>query len=165
MKNKGFTLIEVVIYIALFSIIITGAFVTAYNLFENTSKLESNSYIQNEGNFVMKKIEWALSGISSTTSDVISPSTSYPYTVSGILNIKKYYLGEKMNVKIQYDGTNKRILFSEKGSSLSPITTDNVKVTKLEFQYIPSSGSSPFGITANITINGKDFTVTKYIRK
>lgn len=146
--QKGFTLIEVIIYIALFSFLIGGAFITAYQLIDSSGKLSAKTTTQAEGNFVMRKFNWALTGISSfiNTSDT--------------LHLNKY---DGNQIDIQKNGT--KIEMKESSGSFLPITTDNVQVTSLEFQFIPASGSGPAGITATAKINGLDFTITKYIRK
>lgn len=164
-NSKGFTLIELIMYIALFSIITTGAFITVYQLLESSDRLSKQSMVQSEANFVLRKIDWALEGLSTTTSDVLSPATFYPYQKSSTLSIKKYYMGEKMDVLIQYNGTTQKIMFKEKTNTSAPITSDNIHVSKLEFQYIPGIGSSPPGIAATFIINEKTFMLTKYIKK
>ena len=58
-----------------------------------------------------------------------------------------------------------KIEINENGVGYIAITTINVKPTCLEFTDIPAAGSAPPGITATTTIDGKDFSITKYIRK
>ena len=169
--KKGFTLIEVIIYIALFSILMGTAFITAYQLIDGSGKLSIKNTIQEEGNFVMRKIDWALTGISNDLTEILNPPQVSPYT-SSTLSIKKWIdvagIPTKIPIIIQYDGTSS-ILMQENINQILPITTVNVKVTFLQFQFIPASGSGPAGIKADFIIT-KDgvpfpFTITKYIRK
>ncbi len=162
--KKGFTLVETIVYIALFSIIMTGAFVTAYQLIVGSDRLNTKKTIQSEGNFVLAKIGWALDSVSTSSAEIISPPQTPPYT-SNTLSLKKYYLGEKISVSIQYDAVNKAVLFQEGSGPLVPITTNNVSISKIEFRFMPPTGSSPAGLAATTTINGIDFAITKYIRK
>ena len=162
--KKGFTLIEVIIYIALFSLLMGTAFVTAFGLIEGSGKLSAKTTTQEEGNFVLRKINWALTGISNDTADITNPPKVSPYT-SNTLSIKKWLTGTKIPVEIDYDAINRRIMMKEGTGSLLPITTNNVKVTNLQFQFISSSGSGPAGITATAIIDGINFSITKYIRK
>jgi len=105
-KNKaGFTLIEVVIYIALFSILMGSAFIVAYQLIQSSGNLSTKNTIQEEGNFVIRKLDWALSGADPTT---VSPSSGN----SSALSLTKY-----------------------NGNTFLPITTDNVTVSALNFKY------------------------------
>src|SRR3990167_4074727 len=87
--KKGFTLIEVIIYIALFSLLMGSAFVVVYQLIEGSDKLSVKNTTQEEGNFVMRKFNWALTGISS----INSPSSG----TSNILKVTKYG-GNKINI-------------------------------------------------------------------
>ena len=163
--KKGFTLIEVIIYIALFTILMGTAFVTAFELIDGSNKLNQKNTTEEEGNFVMRKINWALTGISNDISDIASPSIFYPYATSSTLSINKWQEGVKIPVVIQYNAASSSIMMQENVSSPLPITTDNVKVSNLAFRFIPASGNGPAGVVATTTINGIDFVLTKYIRK
>ena len=65
--TKGFTLIETLLYLALYAIIVGGAVATAYAIAagENMTKVQIN--LLQEGNFILMKMEWALSGAQSAT--------------------------------------------------------------------------------------------------
>lgn len=163
-NNKGFTLIEVLIYIALFSLLMGTAFMTAFNLIDGSGKLSAKTTTIEEGNFVLRKINWALTGISSDTADIVNPPKVFPYTNS-TLSIKKWQSGTKVPIEIAYDAVSNRIMMRKGGGPPLPITTANVKVTNLQFEFIPSVQSGPAGIKATATIDGKDFSITKYIRQ
>src|SRR5581483_3447430 len=64
----GFTLIEVVVYLALFAILFGGAVLAAYNIVESSGRNQSKADIQQEGEFIIGKINWALSGAASVSS-------------------------------------------------------------------------------------------------
>jgi prepilin-type N-terminal cleavage/methylation domain-containing protein len=151
--NKGFTLIEVIIYIALFSLLMGSAFVTAYQLIDGSGKLSTKNTVQEEGNFVMRKLNWTLTGISNIT----MPSKTN--LTSTTLAITKYD-GNVMNVRLAGDV----IEIRENGGAYLPITTANVKVSDISFEFIPAIGSGTAGIKATITINDSVFTITKYMR-
>lgn len=168
MKNnhhKGFTLIEVIIYLALFSILLGSAFVIAYQLIDGSDKLSVKNTIQEEGNFVMRKINWVLTGVQTITTPSAGTPNSNTLTVTKYGNNKvEICLDSKIKI---HEGN----FVSCTDASYLPLTTDNVtvKASSLNFQYIPASGSGPFGITATfiITKDGIDFpfTITKYIRQ
>jgi prepilin-type N-terminal cleavage/methylation domain-containing protein len=160
--KKGFTLIEVIIYIALFSILMGGAFITAYQLIDSSRKLSVKNTTQDEGNFVMRKLSWTLTSVNPAVATIPSSGTSPN------LKVTKY---DSNQIDVQQNGTKIEMKESLGPNIFLPITTDNVtiKASSLSFQYLPPSGTGPFGITANfiITNNGVDFpfTITKYIRK
>ncbi|MES2059838.1 MAG: prepilin-type N-terminal cleavage/methylation domain-containing protein [Patescibacteria group bacterium] len=72
-KKRGFTLIELVIYIALFGVLMTGASVATYQLLEGGTRNETAVAIQEEGSFLNRKINWALTG---ATIAIVSPDGS-----------------------------------------------------------------------------------------
>ena len=156
--NKGFTLIEVIIYIALFTILMGGAFVTAYQLIDGTNRIKVNTTIQEEGNFVMRKLDWIFSNLSTTTPPSIGGSLPCSQTIT------LYKINFSSNpIVLRLVSTTLEV--SQGGGAYVPLTTVNVKATCLKFRNIPAIGGAPTGITSTTTINGIDFSVTKYIRK
>lgn len=148
--NKGFTLIESLIYIALFTLILSGGFATAYNLIEGTDRLNTRTVIIEESNFVLRKINWVLNGAETVT----VPS-------SNTLEVTKF---DGKEYEITLDGT--VIEMSEVGGETNvPLTTENVEVLSLNFEYLPADSGSPAGIISTINIDGIISTTTRYIRK
>ncbi len=66
-SNPGFTLLEVLIYLALFSVIATSGIAVTYQLFRSTAATKQALSLQTESDFVMSKLAWALSGSSLVT--------------------------------------------------------------------------------------------------
>ena len=153
-NSKAFTLIEVIIYIALFSLLIGTALVTTYQLIDGSWNLSRKNIVQEEGNFVMRKINWALAGVQT----INNPTSGSDDTLS----VTKYN-GD--DIIISLDGT-KINLEMNPGGLNEAITTESVAVSTLEFTYI-SGDPSGIRATATITENGVGFpfTITKYIRK
>ena len=56
--KKGFTLIETVIYLALFSIVIGGALAATTLLFEGAGRNTTEARLEEEGNFMLEKIAY-----------------------------------------------------------------------------------------------------------
>ena len=61
-KNSGFTLFEVLIYIALFTVIVGGGVLSALSIFEGTARMDLKTREETELNFTLRKLDWALSG-------------------------------------------------------------------------------------------------------
>jgi hypothetical protein len=159
MKNKGFTLIEVILYIALFTLLIGTAFATAYQIIDGTNKININTNVQDEGNFVMRKVDWALSSLDPATPPTITCSACLDQALS------LHKISSPTSVALQRNSSNNSLEISENGGTFKALTTVNVKVTRFQARIIPALGSGPTGITATTTINGIDFAVTKYFRK
>ena len=79
MKASGFTLLETIIYLALFSVLMSGALLAVYQLLESTAINQTALSVQAEALFVNQKFSWALSGatevlvVSSTTLRIVRP--------------------------------------------------------------------------------------------
>jgi len=150
MRQKGFTLVETLIYIALFAFIIGGSILTSAQLLQGSSQTATKAGIQEEENFVLRKIDWSLSGASS-----ISVPSQTAMTVTR-------YDGNTVDFRLNASAVEMRE--SVIGTYL-PITTSNVAVNDLKFIYIPVSGTAPAGVTAQIIVNSADASTTKYLRK
>src|SRR3989344_6895521 len=138
--NKGFTLIESIIYIALFSLLMRTAFVTAFQLIDGSGKLGVKNTVQEEGNFVMRKINWALTGVETIT----TPASGNSFTL-----VVEKYNGDDIEIKLDT-----KIEMKTNSGPFLPLTTDNVvvKASSLNFQHIPASGSGPVGIKADFVL-------------
>jgi len=153
-SDKGFTLIETIVYIGLFALIIGGLLPSVYSVLQGTAQLGGKSTVQNEESFVLRKIDWALASMETLTtpSAFATPSTSLWLT---------RYDGSTVAFRLSGDV----VEINENGAGFMPITTVNVKVTSLSFDYIAPSGSGPAGVTATIVMNGEAASTTRYIRK
>jgi prepilin-type N-terminal cleavage/methylation domain-containing protein len=59
--RQGFTLIEVIIYLALFSILMAGSLSAAFALCESSGHERTRAFLLEEGNFIIAKTEWEFS--------------------------------------------------------------------------------------------------------
>ncbi len=60
--QSGFTLIELIVYLALFGILFSGAVAGTYSILESSGKNQSRVMMQEEGEFLLAKISWVVSG-------------------------------------------------------------------------------------------------------
>ena len=73
MKHSGFTLLETIIYCALFSVLMTSAIVTVYALMYSNEKTEYQTNSIAEATFINEKLTWAFSN--ATEVEVINAHT------------------------------------------------------------------------------------------
>lgn len=139
-NNKGFVLIEMIIYTALFSIMMGGLVVVAYQLSENTSDVESKISAQEEINFVSKKLDWIFTGVRDIT-------------LSG--NTLEVIKGGDI-FKLRLDGTDGKIKLDDED-----LTTENVKVNAFSFVIL---GGTPEGVEITLTIDGVTNVFNKYVK-
>jgi prepilin-type N-terminal cleavage/methylation domain-containing protein len=128
MTTKGFTLIEILIYMTLFSLLLGSAFLTAYSLIASSDQLSSQATTVEEGNFVLRKLDWALSDVA----DVVAITDT-------TLLIHKYYFAQKMLVLIKYNDASSSIMMQTDVDELVPITSNGVKVSDLIVQLSPTT--------------------------
>jgi Prokaryotic N-terminal methylation motif len=100
MKKSGFTLLEVIIYCALFSVLMTGSIVTVYALLGTSDATTKSTNIVAEATFINQKFAWVFFGatsvqvIDSKTIKIIRPDlgTDSPLIVSetgGVLYLSR----------------------------------------------------------------------------
>jgi len=147
-KKSGFTLIEVIIYIALFSIIIGGGIVATYEIIQSTDSGTNHVVLQEEANFLLRKINWALTGATS-------------FTLGSSLSIVK-------DGDIYIFDLNSGNMRVTKTGVTSILNSSSISVSNLAFTLTGTNG-----ITTTFTLttaqNGRnttqDFSTTKYLRQ
>ncbi len=121
--RTGFTLIETLLYIALFGIVIVGIVASAYVFFETGDRNQTKAMLQAETDFLIGKIDNALDGAQTI-------ATPAPNTNASMLDLTKY------------DGTNVTITLS--GGTLAKngiaLSNDNIAVTGITFIHSAPAG-------------------------
>lgn len=160
-RNRGFTLVETLVYLALFALIIGGFVAAAYMLFETSDRNQAKAMMQEEQNFLIGKILWTLDN----ARDVVSGGTS--------LTVTKY---DSSIVRICVSGTDAKFLAGAAGTCAANgaiLNNSNVTIDSLSFIHI-GGGANPESIEAGLTISAKTPTgstiseiasTTRYIRK
>jgi hypothetical protein len=140
-KIKGFTIMEALIYIALFSFIISSGLFTALQIFEGSAQVQKIALREIELNFVLRKIDWILNDAvevtipSSNTLQVLHADGQLYELISGgslislVKNGVPYNLSTpRLNISdinFSLSGTDNKLLevtFTRDGQLLEPIT-------------------------------------------
>ena len=158
--NKGFTLIEVIVYIGLFVILVGGGLLAAYNIIESNVVNQSRLVVYDEGNFLTSKINWEVGG----SSQIQNPQ---PGTPGSTLQLTKL---DGSSVMLALVGSD--LMITRGAASAVPLNNQNVQISNVSFDNQISSTSqlvkTSFTITA-LADNGKvfsqDFSTAKYLRK
>jgi type II secretory pathway pseudopilin PulG len=173
MRNKnitsqtGFTLIESLLYIALFSIIIGGALVAVYQMIESSDAVSAKNIVEMEGSFLLRKIDWALTGAWQVNDPaIIAPAISA--TSSQLSIYKRGYA-----LPVLFDSNNGVIRIQKDGSSFTDLTSGNVEIQNFRFEHVDDpADEKPAEIKASFYISAKTdpdktyhFETTKYLRK
>ena len=160
--RAGFTLIEVIIYLALFGILFVGAVSGAYSIMETSGKNQAQSMIQEEGGFLLAKINRMVSnGKGAAISDDLKSLTVTAWGDPGATST------------IGIDTTGKNMIYAAGDGDPVLLNSGNVTVSGLVFHNKFVSGEPGgveymFTLTANAP-NGMStkmpFSSTSYFRK
>lgn len=142
-KRSGFTLIEVLIYIVLFSIIVSGTILVFYQLLRSQAQNKSRSEVESEANFLMTKIAWALSGAQT----INSPA---PGATSTSLSVSKYNFAQNPLV---FDVSSGTLRLSRGGGTPAALNNSAVQVSSVAFGHIAASGTAPEGVQTTLTVS------------
>lgn len=168
-KNSGFTLIETMIYIALFALIMTGTIVSIYGILGTSARNQLKAMVQEEGSFLVGKVDWSLNGAKNI--EVKDGGFS--------LVITKF---DESITKLHISQTDGNMTITEDGIE-SDLNNSNVEIscTSLQeevgcFTYTESSGQgiNTRKLSTYFTVNSRtsegmpysqDFSTIKYLRK
>jgi Tfp pilus assembly protein PilE len=157
--HKGFTLIETLVYLALFTIIIGGFVAATYMMFETSARNQTKAMLQQETNFLIGKLNYALSGVDPAETIVPSAGAS-----DSTLALTRY---DDSTFTIFRSGTEMHL-------NSRPLNNSNTAISGLVFIHTYAGGTSPESIEAGFTITATTPTgmllsqtasTTRYIRK
>jgi hypothetical protein len=145
--QKGFTLIEALLYIALFAIVIGGGMVAVYQIIESTNRTSDKVMMLEEANFIQRKIEWALKGASVDDDE----------TDSDTLTIIKPIDGSDEILVFEFDGTD--VILD--GNTGEDVALNNTFVTVTDPEIVFDSAENKVDIS--FRVDGELFSQTKYL--
>ena len=150
--NQGFTLIETLIYVALFFIMIGGCLGAVYQIIQSSNAANARIIVNDEANFLLRKINWALTGASSVYVSAPQNLTIYKTTPPPGGN------------PIVFDLISGNLRVVRGAGAPTVLNSANVTVASLSFQKIIETGR-PDAIKTNFKINGQEFETLKYLRQ
>lgn len=129
-NDAGFTLIEMLVYLGLFALIMTGAFVGAYQLIEHSVRTQAHVERSEELGFILRKITWMLGSASS----VSVSEGGHQLTVEAPFGT--FHFEHDDGVLMVND---------------EPLSSNRVSVSDFYTLYEPSSGHVSVGVTVGET--------------
>lgn len=151
--TKGFTLIETLVYLALLSLVFTGLFAAGFAIVESLDAMKTRAIVQEEGNFIMAKLNWAVTNAKSA--DVIASP----------LALK---LNNPPSPVISYDSAQGYLEYDGEPLNSLPVYVENVTFSATSTDPMVIPVKTQFTLWAK-TPTGKDyrqdFEVTNYLRK
>lgn len=172
-SSGGFTLIEVLVYLALFALLFGGAVAAAFNVVELSGRNQTKAMLQEEGNFLLAKINWALSGAQSVSQPALNTSGSR-LAADKITGADSSGNPITSSVSISPAGASD-VSLTWSGNSYI-LNTSGAQVSNLSFAHRMASGDgiNPESLNAGFTLTAKspggislsqDFFSSAYLRK
>lgn len=152
---KAFTLIEVLIYSALIAMIISGSLIAVYQIIESSNNIYAKIIIDQEANFLLQKIKWALIG---------ATAINIPLTgaASSTLSVNK---ANFFNNPIIIDLNSGNLRLKQGTNEPAILNSQNIVVNSVVFEHQAGSGNLAEAIKINLTVGNKLFTTAIYLRK
>lgn len=141
---RGVTLIEALIYIFLFSLIIGGGIATGFWTFESTARTGRLAPIEQETDFVLRKINWA--SVGSSITNPLAGNTGGTLTFS------------RDGATYSFTKSGTALTLSTDGATPVPLTTGSVSVDSFTVEHLETSpGDCPCAASTTIVVNGKTY--------
>lgn len=151
MNQKGFTLLETVIYIALFSLLMAGVIVAVFNIFASNDRNEISVGIQEEGTFVARKLSWALT--SASTVSTTSAST---------LVVTRPDLAAQSPLTLTQSAG--RLTLARGSGAGMALTGLRFTVSSTTFTITPATSGIATSVKMTYSINGVPFIYKSYLK-
>lgn len=149
--TAGFSLLELMIYLALFGMLMSGVLVTVFAIIKSNEANIASVGVQEEGTFINRKLSWAVSGATSVT--LISPTS---------ISVVRPDLGAQSPLVISESDT--EITISRGGASPVPLSTSRYKVSNTNFTVMPTAGGVPTSVKVTYNIEDAPFIYKTYLR-
>lgn len=151
-NTRAFTLIEALIYLALMSVIITGAIASAYPLFTNTGRSSVTILRDLESMFVFQKVSYLMNQASAITTPSSGAAGDTLTLVVG---------GDAYEIEL-VDGA---VTLTINGGERVPLTASRVDIENLTFTREAGSGGTPDTLRVDFDANEvPQGPFTRYVR-
>lgn len=135
---------ETMIYIALFSVLIGGAVVSAYHVLQGGSRNQQAVEVQQEGTFINRKVNWEIAKANSAQ------------VVSGALVLEPGHVVVKESAG--------RVTLTRASGSEYPLNAESLTVSGTTFTVTGGTGGAPTSVRMNYSIKGTPFVLARYLR-
>lgn len=139
-RNSGFTLIEILIYAALVTAIISFSLLATYQVLEFSTRGWHLRELADNQKFLEQKIYWALQSVSAINSPGVGATST-------LLSVNKVNYEENPILITASDNT---VRLSRGGGSYQPINNDFVFVQDLNFHQFDFSGQPAIQVSGTL---------------
>ncbi len=157
LRHPGFTLLETVLYLALFTLLMGSVVLTVYYLIQENTRIQAKTIVYQEGNFLFRKLDWAFQG-----------ATSVQYPVAGTTDSQLRLV--KISGPVELQLSSGKVQLKQGAGLFVDLNNDFVTVTNLSFQHVVASGGKPASVVTTFTIsdnfgNNNTFNHTRNLRQ
>lgn len=147
---KGFTLIETILYIALFSLLIFGLIDTSYKVLSNLDGYDQTIEGLEDGNFIIGKLDWLLSGAQA----IYEPAFNSTSTALRLKNNGHMYM---------FESSNEEVMYQKDSMDPAPLNNLSIRVTRFVVEH-GLSNNEPAWLKVSFAIDSVPFSIVKYTR-
>ena len=145
-KQKGFTLIEMLVSIALFSVVLTVTIGAILTIADSNKKARSLMSVTNNLNFAIDSMTRSIKSGQMNNNSVSGNGGNAECLETEQINYSGISAGDtadftRETVEYCYDPTDKTITQQIEGGNIVPIISDDVTVDYLDFELIPMDGN------------------------
>lgn len=141
---KGLTLIEVLIYMAILAVFVSGIFTLFNRALDSAELLRLKAETAANAEFVMRKIEWATSGAKTVN---IPTANNF----SSQLSIDKFASSSN---PVIFALSGEKITLAKAGGAAINLTNDKVRITQFLTEHF-SSVDNPSTLKITLTVENK----------
>ena len=152
---KGFTLIEILIYSVLTAFILSMVLVPVYQIMQSSSSLDVKNATEAEANFLLRKMEWALSNVSAINFPAAGSSSS-------TLSVSRINFSQN---PIVFSLGNNNLTIKQGSGAAATLNSQSISVSSASFSHLAAAGNTPEAVKINLTVNSKTYQTTIYLRK
>ena len=144
--NQGFTLIEIIVYIAVLSLLVVSVSAFALWAIRSQTKSKAMTEVLNNGRRAMEIM----------TQEIKEAKGLYAPTITAnqlSLETKKYLPTGETNTYLDFYLCGSRLCLKKESQEIIPLTSDNVQISNLVFTQIATSSPS---VQIDLTIDYKN---------
>ena len=147
----GFTLLETLLYLAFFTLLIGSGTVAVYHIIESSQRTHYRIAVEEEGNFLLRKIDAALTDPALIDMPLLNGTSS-------TLSVQKI---NSISNPIRIDVSEGRARLTRGTGTPVMLTASDTAIENLVFEHI----ENPEGVRATFSIHGIVFETARYKRK
>lgn len=147
-RVRGFTLMETLIYVALFSVITSFVLVVFYQVIGSANQNRDRIEVDAEANFMMQRMRWAMAGVQTINQPAVGATST-------TLSISKYDFSQN---PIVFDLGSRNLRIAKGGGAATPLGSSRVYVSQLIFEHLASVNSAPEGMNITLSVVSSDIS-------